>query len=111
MSGARTSCCYTLTLHWCAQAERSPKKAGYSSPLVWLERVSPAGKVEIEVLGGNDHFCEWAAARDGVKDGAEIMRMCAFEPFGFMKKFGSRAGFADLFGWSGIQGTVLCGAA
>ena len=92
------------------QAERSPKK-GYSSPLVWLERVSPAGNVEIEVLGGNDHFCEWAAAMADVKDGAEIMRMSAFEPFGFMKKFGSRAGLADLFGWSGIQGTVLCGAA
>ena len=92
------------------QAERSPKK-GYSSPLVWLERVSPAGTVEIEVLGGNDHFCEWAAAEAEGKGGEAIRRMCAFERFGFMKKFGSRAGFADMLGWSGIKGTVLCGAA
>ena len=92
------------------QADRAPKK-GFSSPLVWLERVSPGGKVEIEMIGGNDHFCDWAAANADLKDGAAIMELCAFKPFSFMKKYGSRAGFSDVFGWSGIQGTVACGAA
>ena len=97
------------------QADRAPKK-GFSSPLVWLERVSPGGKVEIEMIGGNDHFCEWAAANVDLKGVAPsavraITKLSSFEPFSFMKKYGSRAGFADVFGWSDIQGTVACGAA